>query len=339
MVLRHEDKILLIDGMLRYLVLKELNTTEVSVLFSTVMVTDEMSLEDIVMEYQIRKELSLSEKVKEIKQILLIGKPKDNKYYNMDKRRESVSLRLGKGFKRSSIIDLEKVMLFENDYDFDLKLSEKIISGQLPLQKSINLLDLIRENEYTSAMESESYIIKNFLEGKYDLNQTEKLIKKKVGKDDDDKPYRPNFPQSTSRYQLIQGSVYDVDLSDVTFDVIFSSPPYHLQRVYGNNDVQEVGIDKDVDSYIKSLVDAFEIGYKRLSDTGSMFININDTYRDGFSLNIIEKFVCEMERRGMRKVQTICWEKKNPKPMGNDVHRLTNKFEYIIHVSKTKNYV
>lgn len=325
--------------MLRYLVLKDLKINDISVIFSNILPSDEMSLEDIIMEYQIRKELSVSEKVKEIKQILLIGFPKDNKYYNIDKRRESVSLKLGKGFKRSSVIDLEKVLTFEHESDFQLSLSESIISGNLPLQKGLRVLDTISENGYSSQMESDSEIIKGFIDGKYDIDQMEKLIKVKVGRLDEDKPYRPNFPQSSSRYKLIEGSIYDVDLTDTIFDVIFTSPPYHLQRVYGDSNIHEIGVEKNVDEFINNLVDALEIGYKQLSDTGSMFVNLNDTFKDGYSLNVIEKFVCEMERRGIKKVQMICWEKSNPKPSGNGVHRLTNRFEYIIHFSKTKNYV
>lgn len=325
--------------MLRYLVLKDLNKQEVSVIYSSFQVTDDMSLEDIIVEHQISKELTVTEKVKEIKQILMIGQTKENRYYNMDKRREVVSLKLGKGFKRSSVIELEKVLVFEIVSNFQLSLSERIIGGQLTVQKGVYIRDMVTKYKYTRDMEKESGIILNFLNGKYDLEQTEKLIKNKVGRVDEYKPYRPDFPQSTSRYEVKKGSIYDVDLSDTIFDVIFTSPPYHLQREYGNNKTEEVGVEKDIDKYISNLVDALEIGYKRLSETGSMFININDTFKDGFSLNVIEKLVCEMERRGMRKVQMICWEKENPKPSGNNVHRLTNKFEYIIHVSKTKNYV
>ena len=80
------------------------------------------------------------------------------------------------------------------------------------------------------------------------------------------------------------------------------------------------------------------IRYNRLSEKGSLFVNINDTWRDGFSLNVIEKFIVEMGNRGIRKIQVIAWEKKTAKPSNNQVKRLINKFEYVIHFAKNADY-
>ncbi|MEI7504324.1 MAG: DNA methyltransferase [Paludibacter sp.] len=327
----------LLDGRLRLIAMLELGFDFISVIISP-SVNDGDTLDNLVMQYHIRKELTASEKLKEIKQILRIGEETSGRYIGKDNLRKIVSKKLGKGFQRSSVIDLENIIEFEMQTNFDLGLAEKVVSGQLKVAKGTELVSEINSNNYTPEMEKESKVVSQYLDGTYDFNETKKLIKSKIEKADGDKEEKPEYLIKTNRYEIRQGSIFNVDLSDVTFDVIFSSPPYALQREYGDNKTEEVGVEKNVDDYIQNIVDAFEIGYTQLSEKGSLFVNINDTWRDGFSLNVIEKFIVEMGNRGIRKVQVIAWEKKTAKPSPNTVKRLINKFEYVIHFSKSYDY-
>lgn len=329
----------LIDGWLRLLAIKHLKINEVFAIYSSFDPDKGIDLEDHILQHHIRKDLSACEKLNEIKLILRVDEQNPNPNRDMDRRRKLVSLKLGNKFERSNVIELEKILKFERENQFNLKLAEKIISGQLKVSEVKSLIGLIQENEYTTSMENESKIISKYLTGEYDIKETDKLINSKSCKDKKDNKYRPSFPQSTNRYEIRQGNILNVDLSDVTFDVIFSSPPYFNMRKYGEDENEEIGNEKTREEYIKHIVDAFEKGWEHLNEKGSLFVNINDSYRKGFSLNIIESFVVEMENRGMKKVDVIFWEKDGAKPSNNNIHRLYSKTEYIIHFAKSKEYV
>lgn len=65
----------------------------------------------------------------------------------------------------------------------------------------------------------------------------------------------------------------------VQVDCIVTSPPYYGQRDYGNND--QIGHEKHPQEFIDKLVDIFELCRSVLCDTGSLWINIGDTYWSG----------------------------------------------------------
>ena len=79
-------------------------------------------------------------------------------------------------------------------------------------------------------------------------------------------------------------------------------------------------------------------GYDKLKVTGSMFVNLGETYKDGECLGITQMLDVEMKRRGVRYIDTIIWEKDTNKPYPNHVKRLNPGYEVILHFVKTKNY-
>jgi len=331
----------LLDGRLRLIAMKELKFETISVIISP-SVNDGDTLVNLVMQYHIHKDLTTQEKLKEIIEILQIGKSKPNKYIGIDKRREMVSKKLGRGYSRSKVIELARVIEYEMNNNFGFNISKSILEGKIQLTKGTELIKAITKTDYNPDLETERGVVAGFLSKHYDLEKTEKLMcdatEKEESKNDSGIKGLNEHAWNSENYEIRDGDIFNVDLSDLCLDLVFTSPPYMLQRVYGDNSKMEVGVEKDVDEYIKNLVDVFEKCYAQLSETGSMFININDTWRYGFSLNVIEKLVVEMEKRGIRKVQMIHWEKPNPKPNGNSAHRFINKFEYIIHFAKTQDY-
>ena len=325
----------LLDGRIRLIAMIELGFEFISAIYSP-SVNDGDTLDNLVIQHHIRKDLSVSEKLNEIIEILQIGRYQVNKYSGIDKRRDIVSKKLGQGFSRTKVIELTEIIEFELENDFGHIFSTSILERKIKVSDGLTLIRSIKELEYSKENEQEINIVKYFLERKYNVDKTIELMldfKKKKN----NPPIE--YPKMTGSYEIRQGNIFDVDITDQTFDVVFSSPPYSLQREYGDNNKVEVGVEKKVDDYIKNICDAFEKTYNQLSETGSMFVNLNDTWKDGFSLNVIEKFVIEMERRGIRKVQMIQWEKPNPKPQGNKVHRYVNKFECIIHFAKSRDYL
>ena len=322
----------LLDGRIRLIAMKELGYEFISVIISP-SVNDGDTLDNLVLQYHIRKELTAAERLNEIIEILQIGRYQVNKYIGIDKRRDMVSKKLGRGFSRSNVIDLSKIIEFELENDFGHTFSTSILEGKMKVSDGLTIIQGITELDYTKENEKESCIVKSFLDKKINVEKTIEYLadyKKK-------KTPLIEYPRCTGSYEIRQGNIFEVDLTDQTFDDVFSSPPYALQRKYGDKMV-EVGVEKNVDDYIKNICDAFEKCYNQLTETGSLIVNLNDTWKDGFSLNVIERFVMEMDRRGIRKVQWVFWEKPNPKPQGDNVHRYVNKFEFLIHFAKTKDY-
>lgn len=65
----------------------------------------------------------------------------------------------------------------------------------------------------------------------------------------------------------------------VQVDCIVTSPPYYGQRDYGVDG--QIGLEDHPQQYIDHLVEVFDLCWKVLSDTGSLWINIGDTYWSG----------------------------------------------------------
>lgn len=339
-IIKHDGKNYLLDGRLRQIAMIELDFQFISAIISP-SVNDGDTLENLFIQYHIRKELSDNEKLNEIIELLQIGKKVPNKYIGSESRRRMLSLKLGKGFSETNLKKLEKVISFEIENQFDYIISKAIINNKLNINNAQTLLQVIQDTNYTSQYEKQHGVIQGLIDNKYILNDAVKQLQSATLKNkliENNLSNKTLHPTNSENYEIRQGDIFEVDLSGDTYDVVFTSPPYLLQREYGSS-MKEIGVEKNVDEYITNLVEIFQKVYLHLSERGSIFVNINDTWKDGFSLNVIEKFVVEMEKNGIHKVQMIHWEKPNPKPQGNNVHRYINKFEYIIHLAKSKNYI
>jgi DNA modification methylase len=106
------------------------------------------------------------------------------------------------------------------------------------------------------------------------------------------------------------------DLSDVisdnTIDMVFSSPPYLFYRQYGDKDKNQDGQEKDPIDYVNNVVESYSEMIRGLKDSGSIFINIMDSRKDGVLLNLPPKVVDGIIKKGMQYVDTIIWVKGNP---------------------------
>ena len=115
----------------------------------------------------------------------------------------------------------------------------------------------------------------------------------------------------------------DIQLpEDLLIDTVFTSPPYYKLVKYGD-DPNELGWEKTPEEYIERLSNILMKCYDRLKDTGSMFVNLGETYEDGQCLGITDMLVLELKRRGVRFIDRIIWNKGSVcKPSPNQVKRL-----------------
>lgn len=121
-------------------------------------------------------------------------------------------------------------------------------------------------------------------------------------------------------------------------DLIITSPPYYGLRDYGIEG--QIGLEKTPQEYISKLLQVFKECKRVLKDTGSIWVNISDSYGDKTKslTGIPERFVIGMtDDLGLIRRNTIIWHKSNcmPSPVKD---RFTVDFEYFYFFTKSKNY-
>lgn len=115
-----------------------------------------------------------------------------------------------------------------------------------------------------------------------------------------------------------------------TVDLIVTSPPYWKKRDYGV--VGQIGQESTPGAYVASIIKALDEWKRVLRPTGSIFLNIGDTYWKKSLQGIPSMIEAEARREGWILRNRIIWVKKQgvPEPARD---RLANRHEYIIHLA------
>ena len=155
-------------------------------------------------------------------------------------------------------------------------------------------------------------------------------------------------------------------LKDKSIDCIMTSPPYWQLRNYGV--VGQLGLEETVEEYIEKLLKIFDKCWKILKNTGTLFVNLGDSYsnsnlisatrRRGFSkddrpdtmlkkekciarkkslVGIPAMFMLEMIKRGWILRNKIIWHKSNILPESVK-DRFTNDYEEVFFFVKNEKY-
>lgn len=333
------SKHITIDGVLRLMAMNRLNLNEVNAIISDFIPTNDFSLADFIIHNQIKKQKTDSEKINEIRALLRIDCDDTNPLRDKESRVRLVSALLGtKGWGRNNVFNLEKVLRWEKKSDLGLDIANKMVSNEVAPSRALEAIQIIENNDIDKKKEAESHVVKEFLKGSYDKNHAKNLIGNYDQKKKESGTNMLLYPVRSENYQIIQGNNDDIVLpSDLEIDTIFTSPPYYRIVRYGT-DPNELGWEKTPEEYIIRLADILMKGYNQLKPTGSMFVNLGETYIDSECLAIPYRLVMELKSRGVFFVDTIVWDKVNAKPMGNNVKRLLPGYELILHFSVSKNY-
>ena len=135
---------------------------------------------------------------------------------------------------------------------------------------------------------------------------------------------------------LMTGNACNIEgVASESVDLIVTSPPYWQRRNYGHS--QQLGQEGSPASYIDALLKAVDSWKPFLRGHGSVFINIADTYRDGFAASIPERLVVEAQKRGWKLANRIVWAKDTGRPEPYP-YRLTQRHELFIHLAREKYY-
>jgi len=339
-VINNDEKYLVLDGVLRLEAMKSLKSDEIDAIVIEFDVTDEFSLSDLIIHHQIRKQKTNREKLNEVKTLLRIDSEKTNPLRDKEARITLVTSLLGvKGWKRNNVFTLENILRWEKKNGTDLHLSEKVISNEISVNKAQETLRLYELPSFDREKEKECKVIEGFLQGYYSAAKAVDLIKVYDRK----KTERPTeiklYPTDDRNFSILPGNIEDIQLpEDLLIDTIFTSPPYYKLIKYGD-DPNELGWEKTPEEYVERLSNILMKCYARLKDTGSMFVNLGETYEDGQCLGVTDMLVLELKRRKVRYCERIIWNKESSsKPNRNNIKRLNNGYETILHFSKTKDY-
>lgn len=172
--------------------------------------------------------------------------------------------------------------------------------------------------------------------GEITLNQLDKKLEREVLKRCNEVIVPEKYNYITDKVKIFNSSCEDLyHLLDRTIQLIVCSPAYFQARIYKNGE-NELGRENTPEEFINNLVKLFDDAKRVLKDEGSMYVNINDTCRDGAYQAIPQRFVIEMIKRGWILNDEIIWTKTNPKYSPGK--RSVRSHEYIFHFVKSKNF-
>ena len=120
-----------------------------------------------------------------------------------------------------------------------------------------------------------------------------------------------------------------------SIDVIVTSPAYWQKRDYGHK--KQIGLEKTSDQYIDSIISVIENWKSCLKPTGSVFLNVGDSYSNGRLLEIPSRIAAEATKLGWKLRQRIIWEKPNGTPHSAN-RRLAAREEYVFHFTRSDKY-
>jgi DNA modification methylase len=120
-----------------------------------------------------------------------------------------------------------------------------------------------------------------------------------------------------------------ISVESDSVDLIVTSPPYWQKRDYGIE--EQVGQEPTPEAYIENLIDTLDYWKEFLRSTGSVFINIGDTYRNKSLQAIPGQFAAAAEEAGWTIRNEIRWVKHNGIP-SSARDRLVPRHEVIYHL-------
>ena len=144
-----------------------------------------------------------------------------------------------------------------------------------------------------------------------------------------DLPVQPNWSA------FFQADARKPALAANSVDLILTSPAYWQKRDYEVK--KQLGREKTTRGYIGALVKIMNGWKPALKKSGSVFINIGDSYKNGCLLEIPSQLAIAANRAGWKLRHRIVWEKPNSTPHAARA-RLALREEYIMHFTLSNNY-
>jgi len=138
-----------------------------------------------------------------------------------------------------------------------------------------------------------------------------------------------------TRCRVITGDARAIPLEAHCVDLIVTSPPYWRKRDYGRRD--QIGQEATVTDYVGAILSALGEWRRLLRATGSVFLNIGDTFYRRSLAGIPGRIEAGARDDGWIVRNRIVWVKSRgmPDPTRD---RLVSRHEYIIHLTVRRDY-
>lgn len=133
----------------------------------------------------------------------------------------------------------------------------------------------------------------------------------------------------------ILGDARKIDLPANSADLVVTSPPYWQKRDYGHTD--QIGQESTPTGYVDAMIECLREWRRILRPTGSVFLNVGDTYFKRSLVGIPGRLEAAAVDDGWLVRNRVIWAKEGgmPEPARN---RLANRHEYIIHLAPRQSY-
>jgi DNA modification methylase len=138
--------------------------------------------------------------------------------------------------------------------------------------------------------------------------------------------------------RILVGDVRDRlrELSDQSVRTCVTSPPYWNLRDYGHDG--QIGLEETPDRFVDELVQVFREVRRVLTDDGTLWLNLGDSYLKEKQLGGIPwRVAFALQADGWFLRQDIIWAKPNPMPE-SVTDRCTKAHEYVFLLSKSPQY-
>lgn len=147
----------------------------------------------------------------------------------------------------------------------------------------------------------------------------------------------PPIPDMAAFKQLFQGDARNVSklIGLKSVDLIITSPPYWKKRDYGV--VGQIGQENSPQAYVGAMMEVMKDWKKVLRDSGSIFLNVGDTYYNNSLAGIPGRLEAAAVDDGWMIRNRIIWAKNSGMP-DSAKNRLVSRHEYIIHFVKKRTY-
>ena len=127
-----------------------------------------------------------------------------------------------------------------------------------------------------------------------------------------------------------------VALNDESARCCVTSPPYWGLRDYGEG--EQIGLEATPEQYVEALVNAFREVRRVLTEDGTLWLNLGDSYGGNKQLvGIPWRVAFALQADGWWLRQDIIWHKPNPMPE-SVTDRCTKAHEYLFLMSKAPRY-
>lgn len=134
--------------------------------------------------------------------------------------------------------------------------------------------------------------------------------------------------RDSMRFMLEQGGAG-------TVQTIVTSPPYWGLRDYGV--AGQLGQEPTLREFLDNMVDVFSLARDLLSDDGTLWLNMGDSYADKELCGQPWRLAFALQDAGWYLRQDIIWSKPNPMPESVR-DRCTKSHEYLFLLSKSERY-